>query len=155
MAGMEASPGSRTEISRGLAITGSSRVSEMVSMVGSEVQPVRKIANNPQINHFFIKIPPERNIRMLLKLLLIYLILINAAGFLLMLADKYKAKKHLWRIPEATLMLSAAMGGSVGALLGMYTFRHKTRHPKFTVGIPVILVLQIAAAVGLYMAFHG
>ena len=92
---------------------------------------------------------------MLLKLLLIYLILINAAGFLLMLADKYKAKKHLWRIPEATLMLSAAMGGSVGALLGMYTFRHKTRHPKFTVGIPVILVLQIAAAVGLYMAFHG
>ena len=92
---------------------------------------------------------------MLLKLLLIYLLLINAVAFLLMLVDKYKAKKHLWRIPEATLMTSAALGGSVGALMGMYTVRHKTKHPKFTVGIPVILALQIAAAVGIYMAFHG
>lgn len=80
-----------------------------------------------------------------MKYLLVYLLLINAAGFVLMLADKYKARKNLWRIPEATLMGVAAIGGSIGSLIGMYTFRHKTRHPKFTIGIPAILVLQIAA----------
>ena len=80
-------------------------------------------------------------------LLTIYLILVNAIAFLLMLIDKQKAKKKKWRIPEATLIGSAAIGGSIGALAGMYTFRHKTKHPKFTIGIPVILVLQIAAAV--------
>ncbi len=72
-----------------------------------------------------------------------YLILINAIGFALMLVDKYKAVKNLWRIPEATLMLTAALGGSVGSLAGMYLVRHKTKHPKFTVGIPVILGLQL------------
>ena len=71
-------------------------------------------------------------------LLLLYLVTINAAGFVLMLADKHKAKKKLWRIPEATLMTVAALGGSVGSLLGMYTVRHKTKHPKFTVGIPLL-----------------
>ena len=71
-------------------------------------------------------------------LLLLYLVTINAAGFVLMLADKHKAKKKLWRIPEATLMTVAALGGSVGSLLGMYTVRHKTRHPKFAVGIPLL-----------------
>ena len=85
----------------------------------------------------------------LLSMFLGYLLLINAIGFLLMLVDKRKARKNLWRIPEATLFLSAALGGSIGALAGMYTFRHKTKHPKFTVGIPVILVLQIAAAIAL------
>lgn len=64
-----------------------------------------------------------------------------------MLLDKYKARKNLWRIPEATLMTIAALGGSLGSLLGMYTVRHKTRHPKFTIGIPLILALQITAAV--------
>lgn len=82
-----------------------------------------------------------------MKYLIFYLLIINAAGFLLMLVDKYKARKNLWRIPEATLMGVAAIGGSIGSLLGMYTVRHKTKHPKFTVGIPVILALQIAAAV--------
>lgn len=86
-----------------------------------------------------------------MDILLIYLLIINAAGFLLMLVDKFKAKKNLWRIPEATLMGVAAIGGSIGSLAGMYTFRHKTKHPKFTVGIPVILVLQIAAAIVLYV----
>ena len=71
-------------------------------------------------------------------LLLLYLLTINAAGFVLMLADKHKAKKKLWRIPEATLMTVAALGGSVGSLLGMYTVRHKTKHPKFAVGIPLL-----------------
>ena len=79
-------------------------------------------------------------------LLTIYLILVNAVAFLLMLIDKQKAKKKKWRIPEATLMGSAAIGGSIGALAGMYTFRHKTKHPKFTIGVPVILVLQLVLA---------
>lgn len=86
---------------------------------------------------------------MMKELLLLYLLIINAAGFLLMLADKHRAKKNCWRIPESTLMLIAALGGSVGSLIGMYTVRHKTRHPKFTVGIPLLLALQIALGVWL------
>ena len=81
-----------------------------------------------------------------MKYLLIYLLIINAVGFLLMLVDKFKARKKLWRIPEATLMTVAALGGSIGSLLGMYTFRHKTKHIKFTLGIPAILAVQIALA---------
>lgn len=82
-----------------------------------------------------------------MEYLLLYLLIINAIGFLLMLVDKWKAKNKRWRIPEATLMGVAAIGGSVGSLLGMHMFRHKTRHPKFTLGIPAILVIQIFAAV--------
>lgn len=78
-----------------------------------------------------------------MKPLLVYLFIVNALGFVLMLADKHKAKKNLWRIPEATLMGVAAIGGSLGSLMGMYLVRHKTRHLKFTLGIPVILALQI------------
>lgn len=81
-----------------------------------------------------------------MKLLFVYLILINAAGFLLMLADKVKAKKHAWRIPEATLLGVAAAGGSIGALLAMQLFRHKTQHLKFSLGIPLMLAVQIVAA---------
>lgn len=80
-----------------------------------------------------------------MKYILLYLALINAAAFLLMLVDKIKAKKNLWRIKESTLILSAVLGGSIGALAGMYTFRHKTLHRKFTIGIPAILILQVAA----------
>lgn len=79
--------------------------------------------------------------------MLIYLCIINAAGFMLMLVDKWKAKKNLWRIPEATLFAAAILGGSIGSLLGMYTVRHKTKHLKFTVGMPLILALQVMAAV--------
>ena len=75
-----------------------------------------------------------------------YLLIVNAAGFLLMLVDKYKARKNLWRIPEKTLMTVAIIGGSVGAYAGMQIFRHKTKHPKFYIGIPVILAIQIMAA---------
>lgn len=81
-----------------------------------------------------------------MKYFLLYLLIVNAIAFLLMLIDKQKAKKKKWRIPEATLMGFAAIGGSIGALMGMYTFRHKTLHKKFTIGIPAILVLQLAAA---------
>lgn len=82
-----------------------------------------------------------------MKPLLVYLILINALGFFLMLADKRKARKKKWRIPEATLMAVALLGGSLGSWLGMYTFRHKTRHMKFVLGVPGILILQILLAV--------
>lgn len=78
-----------------------------------------------------------------MKLLLVYLFIINAVGFALMLTDKYKAKKNLWRIPEATLIGVAAIGGSLGCLAGMRAVRHKTKHLKFTLGIPVILAIQV------------
>ncbi len=79
------------------------------------------------------------------KLILLYLLIVNALSFLLMLVDKRKAQKKLWRIPESTLLLSAAIGGSIGSLAGMYSFRHKTKHLKFTLGVPAILIAQIAA----------
>ncbi len=79
--------------------------------------------------------------------LCLYLVLINALAFGLMLADKRRARKKLWRIPESTLMVTALLGGSLGALVGMYTAHHKTRHRKFTVGIPLILALQLLAGI--------
>ena len=88
-----------------------------------------------------------------MKYILAYLLIVNAVAFLLMLIDKIKAKKNLWRIKESTLMLWAAIGGSIGALAGMYTFRHKTLHHKFTIGIPAILILQIAAVVYILYKF--
>lgn len=81
-----------------------------------------------------------------MQLLIPYLLIINASGFLLMLADKRRAKKNLWRIPEKALMTVALIGGSIGAFAGMRLFRHKTRHPKFYIGIPLILALQLLAA---------
>lgn len=80
-----------------------------------------------------------------------YLLLINAAAFVLMLVDKQKARKNKWRIRESTLLLSAALGGSIGALAGMYVFRHKTKHLKFTLGVPAILLAQAALAVWLWV----
>lgn len=82
----------------------------------------------------------------MVRLLLLYLLIINALGLLLMLADKRKAQKNLWRIPERTLMTVAALGGSLGCLIGMYAFRHKTRHRKFVIGVPVLLILQLLLA---------
>ena len=78
------------------------------------------------------------------KLIFLDLLIVNAIGFVLMLGDKRMAQKKLWRIPEATLLAVAAIGGSIGSLAGMYTFRHKTKHLKFTLGIPAILAAQIA-----------
>lgn len=88
-----------------------------------------------------------------MKYFLLYLLLINAVAFILMLVDKIKAKKNKWRIRESTLILSAVLGGAPGALAGMYLFRHKTLHLKFTIGIPLILGLQIAAV--LFAALYG
>ena len=80
-----------------------------------------------------------------MKYILAYLLIVNAVAFMLMLIDKIKAKKNLWRIRESTLFFSAILGGSIGALAGMYTFRHKTLHRSFTIGMPAILILQIGA----------
>lgn len=80
----------------------------------------------------------------------LFLILINAVGFLLMHVDKQKARRNRWRISEATLFTIAAAGGSLGILLGMYTFRHKTKHVSFTAGIPAIMAVQIVIGVILY-----
>ena len=92
---------------------------------------------------------------MLLKFVLLYLIIINAAGLLLMHWDKQKARRHQWRIPEATLMTVAALGGSLGSLAGMQLFRHKTKHLKFTIGVPLCLILQIGLGLGLWWYFRG
>ncbi|MBQ3492146.1 MAG: DUF1294 domain-containing protein [Oscillospiraceae bacterium] len=75
--------------------------------------------------------------------MLIYLLVVNAVGFAVMLYDKYLARNNLWRIPETTLFGIAVIGGSIGCLCGMYTVRHKTKHRSFTLGIPAILVTQI------------
>lgn len=79
--------------------------------------------------------------------MLVYLFLINALGFALMLADKRKAQKNRWRIPERTLIAVALLGGSLGSIAGMHLFRHKTKHLKFAIGLPAILALQIILAV--------
>ena len=76
-----------------------------------------------------------------------YLLLANAVTFITYGIDKYKAKKGKWRISEATLLLMAVFGGSIGAWLGMKAFHHKTMHKKFYIGVPVIIILQIAIMV--------
>ena len=78
-------------------------------------------------------------------IILIYLAAVNLFGLIIMGVDKSRAKRRKWRIPEATLFLVAVIGGSIGSILGMYLFRHKTKHWYFVVGMPVILVLQLIA----------
>lgn len=84
-----------------------------------------------------------------MKILYLYLVLINIAGFAMMGIDKYRARRHRWRIPERTLLLVALLGGSIGALAGMWIFWHKTRHKLFVIGLPVILILHLALAFAL------
>ena len=86
-----------------------------------------------------------------MKILLTYLAIINAVSFLLMLIDKIKAKKKLWRIPERVLLGVSAVGGSLGGLLGMRLFRHKTKHAQFYIGIPVMLVIHIVALIAYFV----
>ncbi len=76
----------------------------------------------------------------------VYLIVINIVTFIVYGVDKSKARKNEWRISEKVLILLAVVGGSVGALLGMYAFHHKTQHFKFSIGVPLILVLQVVLA---------
>lgn len=78
-----------------------------------------------------------------MKILACYLLAASIAAFVLFGMDKRRAKRNLWRIPERTLLLAAVLGGSPGGLAGMYFFHHKTRKPKFYIGVPLILALQI------------
>lgn len=79
--------------------------------------------------------------------ILIYLVTINIIAFLAMYIDKKKAEKGKWRIAESTLLTLALIGGSIGAIAGMYKFRHKTKKLRFTIGFPVILIIQIVLVV--------
>lgn len=82
-----------------------------------------------------------------IKNIIIYLVIINLIAFLSMFIDKKKAKWGRWRILENTLFLYAFLGGTVGSILGMYCFRHKTKKPKFYIGMPALLILQILGVV--------
>ncbi len=81
---------------------------------------------------------------MLLTIVQAYLVLVNALALALMHIDKEKARRGAWRISEATLIGTAVLGGSIGAICGMYLFHHKTRHAKFKIGLPLILIVQIS-----------
>ena len=81
---------------------------------------------------------------MIANALLYYLMVINIVTFLVYGIDKWKAKQGSWRISEATLLILAIIGGSIGALLGMKVWHHKTMHKKFKYGLPLILLVQIA-----------
>lgn len=87
-----------------------------------------------------------------MEYLFIALLSLNMATFIAYGIDKYKAKHHQWRTPEATLLVLALLGGSIGATLGMQVFRHKTQHLKFKYGVPVILLAQLAFV--LYLLLH-
>lgn len=83
--------------------------------------------------------------------IIIYLLIINIIAFLAMWIDKRKAEKGKWRISETTLLLLGVLGGSIGGMIGMYTFRHKTKKKRFTIGMPAILVTEIL----LYFIYFG
>lgn len=87
-----------------------------------------------------------------ITLLVIYLVVVNLIGFIMMGMDKSRARKRAWRIPEAHLFVVALIGGSIGSIIGMYTFHHKTRHWIFVFGMPIILALQIIAVVALLLS---
>lgn len=81
----------------------------------------------------------------LLKVVLVWLAVINLITFTLMGLDKWKARRDAWRIPEKTLFLAALLGGALGGTVGMHLFHHKTRHWYFRFGFPVLLILQLLA----------
>jgi uncharacterized membrane protein YsdA (DUF1294 family) len=79
----------------------------------------------------------------LIRYFLIYIIVINIVSFIFMYADKRRAIRKEWRISENTLLVYSILGGSIGSLIGIYLFRHKTKHLKFTLGVPAILLVQL------------
>jgi len=85
-----------------------------------------------------------------MDVIIIYVVLVNIVAFLMYGADKWNAKRNQWRIPEKTLLGIAAVGGSVGAYAGMQFFRHKTKKPKFYIGVPFIFAVQIAILIYIY-----
>ena len=89
----------------------------------------------------------------LLYLLWVYLGIVNVAGFILPAVDKRRAKKDRWRIRESTLFLISALGGSVAMYISMRLFHHKTKHKRFMIGLPVIIVLQLGAVFAVWSFF--
>ena len=87
---------------------------------------------------------------MIFTILSIYLTVVNFTGFAMMGIDKQKARRDQWRIPERNFFITALLGGSLGCYLGMQVFHHKTMHKAFTIGMPVILIIQIIIPVILY-----
>ena len=85
--------------------------------------------------------------------IIIYFILINIIGFLIMYIDKQKAKKGKWRIPEKTIFIITVLGGGIGTISGMYAFRHKTQKLHFTIGLPTITILEIIGVI--YFTFFA
>ena len=81
------------------------------------------------------------------KIIFLYLIVINICGFLIMFIDKNRAVHKEWRIPEKTLMFLSLIGGYIGMFAGMHIFRHKTKHIKFTLGVPFIFIIELITAV--------
>ena len=79
--------------------------------------------------------------------IIIYFVIFNILGFLIMYIDKQKAKKGKWRIPEKTIFIVTALGGGIGTIAGMYTFRHKTQKVGFVVGLPLITIVEIIAII--------
>lgn len=88
-------------------------------------------------------------------ILIIYLIVINIVSIALTVYDKYCAVKRRWRIKESTLLLLSSIGGSIGMYLTMHIIRHKTRHIKFMLGIPVILIIQVIIIFAIWSAMNG
>lgn len=85
-----------------------------------------------------------------MKLFTYYLITVNLFGFIIMYIDKQKSKKSKWRVPESKLFFIAIILGSLGILLGMYSFRHKTKHKKFSYGIPFLIIIQLFIILNLW-----
>ena len=85
--------------------------------------------------------------------IIIYLIIINIIGFLVMYIDKQKAQKGKWRIPEKTIFIITVLGGGIGTISGMYAFRHKTQKLHFTIGLPTITILEIIGVI--YFTFFA
>ena len=85
-----------------------------------------------------------------MKILFVYLVIINLLSLFLMAEDKRRARRHLWRIPEKTLFLAVILGGGIGGTAGMFFFRHKTRHWYFRFFFPLLAVLQAAGLIYLY-----
>ena len=127
----------------------------VASTVGFPLESKSSLLNTPLIFIFFVILSFYVIISkvVVLKFMLVYAISVNIITFLLYGADKYKAVHRRWRIPEAVLMWAAVLGGSVGALAAMYAFRHKTRHKKFTIGVPLILILE-TALLTLYYGYY-
>ena len=88
-----------------------------------------------------------------IKNIIIYLLAVNIIGFLAMGLDKWKAKRASWRIPENTLFMFTILGGGIGTIAGIYVFRHKTQKKKFTIGMPVIFILEVILIIYLLYIF--